>query len=371
MMNSTIAYIGLGSNEGDRRLFIQSAAEMLAGVPGCRLCRQSRVIETQALGDAGGTKYLNTVAEIETSLTPEGLLKAMQDIELRLGRVRVEKWGPRTVDLDLLLYGERVVCEPSLTVPHRQLHLRSFVLAGLAELCPERVHPVLRRDMQTLAGRLNGQNYFVRPDMPRLISIAGLIGVGKTTLTRGLANALAGQAIYEEFDKNPYLAEVYAGHTELALDSELYFLGSSVRQLSPESLNGGRIYVNDYVFEKALIYARSWLAPEMLAEYEMIYPEQHKKAVVPTAVIYLEDTVEHCLQRIHQRHRPFEQGIQPEFLANLERWYNELFERWTACPVIRVRAEECRLPEQVETLAREISWYVTHEEKDRCTWSTQ
>ncbi|MEN6308915.1 MAG: 2-amino-4-hydroxy-6-hydroxymethyldihydropteridine diphosphokinase [Anaerohalosphaeraceae bacterium] len=371
MMNSTIAYIGLGSNEGDRRLFIQSAVEMLAKSPGCRLRRQSRVIETQALGDSSGTDYFNVVVEIETPLTPEVLLKTLQEIELRLGRVRVEKWGPRTVDLDLLLYGDQVICEPSLTVPHRQLHLRSFVLAGLAELCPDRAHPILRRDMRTLAARLNGQDFFVRPDKPKLISIAGLIGVGKTTLTRGLANALAGQAIYEEFDKNPYLAEVYAGHTELALDSELYFLGSSVRQLSPESLNGGRIYVNDYVFEKALIYARSWLGPEMLAEYETIYPEQHKKAAVPTAVIYLEDTVEHCLQRIHQRHRSFEQGIQPEFLVKLEIWYHELFERWTACPVIRIRAEECRMPEQVETLAREISWYVADEENDRCMWSTQ
>jgi len=370
-MHLTIAYIGLGSNEGNRQLFIRSAAQMLAEVPGCRLCRQSRIVESQAMGDAGGGNYLNTVAEIETALMPEELLKAMQDIELRLGRVRAEKWGPRTIDLDLLLYGDQVICAPWLAVPHRQLHLRSFVLTGLAELCPELVHPVLRRDMRTLAGRLNGQNYFVRPQTPRLISIAGLIGVGKTTLTRGLAKALAGQAIFEEFDKNPYLAEVYAGHTELALASELYFLSSSVRQLSPEVLQGGRIYVNDYVFEKALIYARSWLGPKMLAEYETIYPAQHKKATVPTVVIYLEDTVEHCLQRIHQRQRPFEQGIQPEFLANLERWYNELFEQWTACPVIRIRAQECRLPEQVETLAREISWYVTNEETDKCTWSTQ
>jgi 2-amino-4-hydroxy-6-hydroxymethyldihydropteridine diphosphokinase len=369
MADTITAYIGLGSNQGDRHFYIQSATEMLSRTPGVQIVRKSKPRETQALSIAGSQPdYLNAVIEIRTPLSPSVLLATLQEAEIRLGRVRAEKWGKRTIDLDLLLYGGRIIDEPTLCVPHRQLHMRSFVLDGLAELCPDRVHPVLGRTIATLAKRLNGQNFAFSLARPQLVSVAGLIGVGKTTLTRGLAENWGGDAIFEEYDKNPYLAQVYAGRKDLALDSELYFLSSSVRQLSTETLTAGRIYVNDYVFEKALIYARSWLEAGQLAEYEAIYPERHNQAVLPTVAIYLEDTVEHCLERIHQRHRPFEQGIEPEFLARLQGWYNELFENWTVCPVIRIRAEECRTPEQVQALAQEIRCYLATKEKDLCSW---
>jgi 2-amino-4-hydroxy-6-hydroxymethyldihydropteridine diphosphokinase len=369
MMDLITAYIGFGSNQGDRNRSIQSAMEMLSHTPGVQIVRKSKVRETRALSASGDQPgYLNATVEIKTPLAPMTLFKTLQEVEIRLGRVRTEKWGPRTIDLDILLYGDTVISEPTLCVPHRQLHLRSFVLDGLAELCPEFVHPVLGRTMAELAKRLSGQSFAANPARPQLVSVAGLIGVGKTTLTRGLAECWGGKAVFEEYDKNPYLAKVYAGAKELALDSELYFLSSSVRQLSAETLTAGQIYVNDYVFEKARIYARSWLEAEQLAEYEAIYPERHKKAVLPTVVIYLEDSAEHCLERIHRRRRPFEQGIQTEFLKRLEGWYNDLFENWTACPLIRIRAEECQSPEQVRTLANEIRWYLATKENDKCGW---
>lgn len=367
MAETTTAYIGLGSNQGDRSRYIQSAIEMLSRTPGVRVAGQSKLRQTPALSVSGSQPdYLNAVIEIKTPLSPLDLHKTLQEAEIRLGRVRCEKWGQRTIDLDLLLYGDSSINEPKLCVPHRQLHLRSFVLDGLVELCPNFVHPVLGRTMAELAKRLNGQNFAMHPARPQLVSVAGLIGVGKTTLTRGLAENWGGQAIFEEYDKNPYLAQVYAGRKDLALDSELYFLSSSARQLSTETLTAGRIYINDYVFEKALIYARSWLEPTQLAEYEKTYPEQHKKAVSPAAVVYLQDSVENCLERIHRRQRPFEQGIEPEFLKRLEGWYNELFESWTACPLIRIRADECLTPEQVRMLAKEIRCYLATKENDLC-----
>lgn len=362
MADTTTAYVGLGSNQGDRAGMIQSAVEMLSRTPGVQILRKSKLRETRALSVVGDQpNYFNAVVEIKTPLSPMNLFKALQDVEIRLGRVRTGKWGDRTIDLDLLLYGDAVISEPMLCVPHQQMHLRSFVLDGLVQLCPDRVHPVLGRTMAELAKRLNGQNFAPNPARPQLVSVAGLIGVGKTTLTRGLAEQWGSDGIFEEYDKNPYLAKVYAGAKELALDSELYFLSSSVRQLSPETLIAGRIYVNDYVFEKARIYARSWLEPAQLAEYEKSYPSQHKKAVEPAVVIYLEDTVEHCLERIHRRQRPFEQGIQIEFLKQLEGWYNELFKNWTTCPVIRVYANACQTFEQVQTLAKEIRCYLSLE----------
>jgi 2-amino-4-hydroxy-6-hydroxymethyldihydropteridine diphosphokinase len=111
----------------------------------------SRVHETDPLGKPDQPKYLNQVFAVETTLGPRALLDALLAVEKSLGRERSgEKWGPRFIDLDLVLYGDRVVDEPGLTVPHPHLHERRFVLAPLAELAPEVCHPVLRKTVREL-----------------------------------------------------------------------------------------------------------------------------------------------------------------------------------------------------------------------------
>ena len=126
-----LAYIGLGSNLGDRRTVIARAVDRL------RPRRVSSVVETEPWGVTDQPRFLNAVAEIETDLAPAALLDRLLDLERELGRVRTERWGPRILDLDLLLYGERRESSPSLTIPHPRLHERLFVLEGLAELCPD------------------------------------------------------------------------------------------------------------------------------------------------------------------------------------------------------------------------------------------
>ncbi len=134
---AVFAYIGLGSNLGDRRAMIADALERL------KPRRVSTVVETAPWGNTDQPAFLNAVAEIETDLEPDALLDRLLDLERGLGRVRHEKWGPRTIDLDLLLYDERRVSTESLSVPHPRLHERRFVLEGLAELCPDRSVPGL------------------------------------------------------------------------------------------------------------------------------------------------------------------------------------------------------------------------------------
>src|SRR6185295_12764459 len=106
--------------------------------------------ETEPWGVSGQPRFLNAVAEIETDLDPAALLDRLLDVERGLGRVRKEKWGPRTIDLDLLLYGDRTVDSDALSVPHPRLHERRFVLEGLAELCPDRTVPGLDRTVREL-----------------------------------------------------------------------------------------------------------------------------------------------------------------------------------------------------------------------------
>jgi 2-amino-4-hydroxy-6-hydroxymethyldihydropteridine diphosphokinase len=143
----TLAYIGLGSNLGDREALIRRAA----GLVGAR--RLSSLLETQPWGFANQPKFLNAAAEIETPLSPRQLLVHLLDVERRLGRERIgPRWGPRTIDLDLLLYGDDSIDEPGLVVPHPRLTKREFALRPLAELVPALIIPGNGTVQEALAG---------------------------------------------------------------------------------------------------------------------------------------------------------------------------------------------------------------------------
>jgi 2-amino-4-hydroxy-6-hydroxymethyldihydropteridine diphosphokinase len=125
------AFVGLGANLGDREAAILEAARRIHAT------RLSTIRETEPWGYAEQPPYLNAAAELETELSPQELLARLLDVERELGRLRLgPRWGPRTIDLDLLLYDEAVVEEPGLVVPHPRLHERMFVLEPLAELDP-------------------------------------------------------------------------------------------------------------------------------------------------------------------------------------------------------------------------------------------
>ncbi|GAA6756755.1 7,8-dihydro-6-hydroxymethylpterin-pyrophosphokinase [Thermus sp. 2.9] len=137
-----LAYVGLGSNLGDRAAYLLAASSLLSRLPKTHLRRLSPVYETAPLGPPQ-PPYLNLVAEVETGLGPRELLEALLGVERALGRERKERWGPRTIDLDLLLYGDLVLEEEGLQVPHPRLHERAFVLVPLLDLLPEGRHPAL------------------------------------------------------------------------------------------------------------------------------------------------------------------------------------------------------------------------------------
>lgn len=353
-----MVYIGLGSNLGDRAATLRAAVAALGEQPTCRVVKVSSFYQTPPLGEAEQPMYLNAVAAVETSLSPAELLAAAQVIEQRLGRVRDGHWKPRTIDLDILLYGDQIIQTPELTLPHPHMHLRSFVLRGLCELDGKAVHPVLRLTAEQLYKRLNGRDYLLDASRPQLISVAGLIGVGKTTLASRLAECLGGTLIAEKYDDNPYLADVYAGHKEMALDSELFFLSSSATQLRKDRLKGGACYVSDYAFDKALIYASSWLDAQDLAVYKRHYACVNEQVAEPVLAIYLCDSVATCLERIHRRNRPYEQQIEAAFLAGQEAKYEALYADWTSCPLIRLAAAECVTIQQVETFAGQVWHYL-------------
>ncbi len=129
------AYIALGANLGDREKNIRAALAQLSASAGISAIRLSSIREFAAVGGPEGSgPFLNAVAEVATTLEPEDLLARMLEVEATLGRVRREKWGPRTIDLDLLLYGDRAIDGPKLKVPHPRMQVRPFVQVPLAEL---------------------------------------------------------------------------------------------------------------------------------------------------------------------------------------------------------------------------------------------
>jgi 2-amino-4-hydroxy-6-hydroxymethyldihydropteridine diphosphokinase len=153
------AYIALGANLGDRESNIRAALANLEHTPGINVTRVSTLIENPAVGGpADSPPFLNAAAELVTSLAPTALLDALLAVERSLGRTRELKWGPRAIDLDLLLYSDQVVNTPGLTVPHPLMHQRRFVLEPLEQIAPDAVHPTSRRSIRELLHDLTSRH---------------------------------------------------------------------------------------------------------------------------------------------------------------------------------------------------------------------
>jgi 2-amino-4-hydroxy-6-hydroxymethyldihydropteridine diphosphokinase len=150
---SETAFIAIGSNLGRRELNCREAVVRMGKIPGCRVVAQSGLFRTEPIGVHDQDWYVNGVAALATDLPPRPLLETLLAIEAAMGRERKEKWAARTIDLDILLYGQTVMDEADLKIPHPLMHLRRFVMVPINRLAPHLVHPVLQRTMaEILAG---------------------------------------------------------------------------------------------------------------------------------------------------------------------------------------------------------------------------
>lgn len=147
------AYLLLGSNLGDSRKYIQDALNSISEQVG-QLKGSSSLYQTASWGKEDQPDFINQVVVVETKLIPQQLLENILVIETKLGRERVDKWGSRTIDIDLLFYGNRVIQEDNLVVPHPFLHQRRFTLMPLVELNPQFIHPVFNQTIKELYEKL-------------------------------------------------------------------------------------------------------------------------------------------------------------------------------------------------------------------------
>lgn len=149
-----LAYIALGSNMGDRKAYLDGAVKALQNRKDCRVLQVSDYLVTEPYGGVEQEDFLNGALSLETFLDPEELLEALHAIEAAADRKREVRWGPRTLDLDILLYDDIILDLPELQIPHREMHLRSFVLDPLCQIAPWKRHPLLGATVEELAEKL-------------------------------------------------------------------------------------------------------------------------------------------------------------------------------------------------------------------------
>ena len=145
-----ICYLGLGANLGNREENIKNAISKLSSHPEILIKNRSSMIKTKPYGNIDQPDFINSVIEIDTDLPAETLLSKCLTVENELGRKRNEKWGPRTIDIDILFYNDQIINSQKLTIPHPDLHHRKFVLNSLNEICPDFIHPVLDKSIKEL-----------------------------------------------------------------------------------------------------------------------------------------------------------------------------------------------------------------------------
>jgi 2-amino-4-hydroxy-6-hydroxymethyldihydropteridine diphosphokinase len=143
------AFIGIGSNLGNRVEHCDNAIKLLE-TGGISVLKRSVMIETKPWGVTDQPEFINMVIEIETDLPPDALLALLKKTERAVGRTETVRWGPRVIDLDILLYGDSVLKTPQLEIPHPRISEREFVLRPLAEIAPDTIHPVMKKSIRTL-----------------------------------------------------------------------------------------------------------------------------------------------------------------------------------------------------------------------------
>lgn len=147
-------FLGLGSNMGDREEYLAKAKEMLAAHDDIKIIKESEILETTPYGNIDQAEFLNQVILIETELSAQNLLGVCQNVEVISGRVRTSKWGPRTIDIDILFYGDYVINTEYCEIPHADLYNREFVLRSMLELAPEFIHPAIGISIQAMYNNL-------------------------------------------------------------------------------------------------------------------------------------------------------------------------------------------------------------------------
>lgn len=329
------AYIGLGSNLGDRMWFLQSATAEIHRKVG-DVIAVSGVVQSPALGFQGND-FLNACIEINTRLDPQRLLHVLLKIERNLGRNRGDKGGysNRQIDLDLLLYEDQIIKTQDLLVPHPGIEKRRFVLQPLSEIASGVKHPEKGVTISELLKHAPTESLLPVEEQLRkpevfgfsrynYIAVEGNIGAGKTSLATMISQDFNARLILERFKDNAFLPKFYEDKGRYAFPLEMSFLADRYQQLSDDLAQYDLFkdfVISDYDVFKSLIFAKITLQEEEYALYQKLFHIMYKELVKPDLYIYLYQNTDRLLENIRKRGRGYEQKIEAQYLADINKSY--------------------------------------------------
>jgi deoxyguanosine kinase len=348
------AFVALGSNLGDREGQMRRALEGLSTTAGVEVVQVSPVYENAAQTldpDVCQPGFLNAVAEVRTVLAPETLLAALHAIEHAQGRERRERWSPRPIDLDLILYEDvHTPADAVPALPHPRLAERRFVLRPLADIAPDAVVPGFETTAAGLLARCPDPHSLERttltlmtepnalPESLRYLAVEGVIGAGKTSLARMLAARMEARLVLEEFDENPFLPHFYDDARRWAFHTQLAFLASRFRQqkdlLSPDLFR--QRTVSDYTFDKDRVFAHVTLEGDELSLYETVFTLMEPATATPDLIVYLRSSVDRLMHNIERRGRSYERDMQRQYIAEVAGAYDQYFLNYSRSPLLVV-----------------------------------
>ena len=328
-------YIGLGSNQGDKRDNLQQAINLIAERVGI-VVTISSVYQTEAIGFKGDD-FFNICIHLRTKHNPENLLKEILEIETILGRKRSNKseYESRNIDLDILFFDDEILFSKNLIIPHPELTKRAFVLQPLSEIAPNFIHPIEKKSIKILVqecrdttkiGRLLIE--LIKPisisEKYNYIAIEGNIGAGKTTLSSMLADDFNAKQVLERFADNPFLPKFYEDKERFAFPLEMSFLADRYQQLSDDLAQFDlfkSFIISDYYIFKSLIFAQVTLAHEEFLLYRRMFDIMYKEITKPDLYIYLYQNTDRLLENIKKRGRDYEQNITASYLNKIHKGY--------------------------------------------------
>ena len=339
MTPTKTVHIALGSNKGNKLQYLQSAVDAIFERIGV-INKISKVYKTPALGFEGDEFY-NACIAIETELKPKKLLKELQSIESKLGRVSKAKDGyeSREIDLDILFYADEIIKEKSLIIPHPELHKRKFVLQPLFDIAKDVQHIELKKTITTLLEECNDEsviepiNIWLKNPKKEFtfgnynyIAIEGNIGAGKTSLANKIAHDFNAKLILERFADNPFLPKFYKEPERYAFTLEMSFLADRYQQIS-DDLSQLDLFkdfmVSDYDVYKSLIFSKITLPEDEFRLYRKLFYQVYKDIAKPDLYVYLYQNTQRLQQNIKKRGRDYEKDIQDDYLEKINAGYLE------------------------------------------------
>jgi deoxyguanosine kinase len=330
-----ITYLSLGTNQGNKLENLQNALHLIDDKVGA-IQKISSIYKTASWG-FNGEDFNNICIKVATYQSPETVLSTILSIEKELGRKRTNQEGyqNRNIDIDILLFEDEIILSKNLIVPHSKMLERKFVMVPLAEIAPNALHPIEKKQVHICLQNCDDaaeitkiDEQLVRPipisEKYNYIAIEGNIGAGKTSLANLLSNQFNAKLVLERFADNPFLPKFYEDKERYAFPLEMSFLADRYQQLSDDLAQFDlfkNFIVSDYYIFKSLIFAQVTLSKDEYLLYRKMFNLIYKEITKPDLYIYLYQNTDRLLENIKNRGRVYEQNIESGYLEKIHNGY--------------------------------------------------